>query len=376
MTRRTRGAGRPAPVRVERARVLAHRAAVQDLAARRSDPAAAAVLRLGVQDTPAGSAAVAVRARSAADAGAVRGLAAGDGPCAVALTVRGAPHLLLRSELELQRAAVLPLPAEAAEGVALVAEAMRHRTADGTPVGRAALSADVTRRVPPALVVRCERCGTRHVDEALFRAATFQAGLGPVASGSGPADFGPLGTVDAQRVPGPGERERARAELVRRFLRLTGVARREELAAWSGHRAGEVAPLWDAVADDLAEVSVDGARRWALAEDVERLRDAQRPEGTRLLPPSDPYLLGERALLVPEPERRRTVWRAVGSPGVVLVDGGIAGTWRQRKAARGRIAVTVTWFGPEGGAPRDLLAAEAEEVARVRGASGADVFFG
>ncbi len=64
--------------------------------------------------------------------------------------------------------------------------------------------------------------------------------------------------------------------------------------------------------------------------------DAPRPPPVLLLPPRDAISLGSRAFLVPDRAMAKTVWRAVGSPGTVLVDGDIAGTWRARKVRERR----------------------------------------
>lgn len=55
--------------------------------------------------------------------------------------------------------------------------------------------------------------------------------------------------------------------------------------------------------------------------------------GVALVPPNDPYLRQtDRALLVPDSTRRRKVFKALSGPGVLLVDGEIAGTWRYRRS--------------------------------------------
>ena len=54
--------------------------------------------------------------------------------------------------------------------------------------------------------------------------------------------------------------------------------------------------------------------------------------GIRLLPPHDPYLLlRDRETLLPDETLQRQIWRHTGNPGVVLVDGKLAGTWRPQK---------------------------------------------
>jgi len=84
--------------------------------------------------------------------------------------------------------------------------------------------------------------------------------------------------------------------------------------------------------------------------------------GVRFLPPYDPYLLDrDRDLLVPQRAAQRTVWRASGNPGVVLVDGEPVATWRSRKHSPAGVSIV----------PLDLAApvdegAVMEELAGIR----------
>ncbi|WP_256465182.1 DNA glycosylase AlkZ-like family protein [Tsukamurella sp. PLM1] len=73
-------------------------------------------------------------------------------------------------------------------------------------------------------------------------------------------------------------------------------------------------------------------------------------------------------------ERQREVWRAVGEPGTVLLDGRIAGTWRPRKRGK-RLTLTVTAFGRLTKAERAAIVGEAESIAPLRGAATVDVEF-
>lgn len=86
----------------------------------------------------------------------------------------------------------------------------------------------------------------------------------------------------------------------------------------------------------------------------------------RLLPPGDPYLQKpSRPLLAPDAALRKRLFRPVASPGAVTVDGRLAGLWRLRRKGR-RAQVEVEPLGP---LPRAALDAEAERVARLRGAA-------
>ncbi|SNT39628.1 Winged helix DNA-binding domain-containing protein [Asanoa hainanensis] len=146
-----------------------------------------------------------------------------------------------------------------------------------------------------------------------------------------------------------------RGELVRRFLRYAGPTDRDGLAAWLALSPAAARRWWELA--DVVPVEVDGRRLFLHPDDLDAARAAPAARGVSLLPPYDPVLeLGDRALLVPDPARRKQVWRATANPGVVLAAGAVAGTWRRRKGT-----ITVTPFGR---APdrRALAAAAGEEV--------------
>lgn len=114
-------------------------------------------------------------------------------------------------------------------------------------------------------------------------------------------------------------RERALAELARRYVGAYGPAAPEDLAAWSG------LPLRDA-RTGWATIAADRTNRVA--------EPPPDPPVTRLLPAFDTYLLGYRTrdLAVP-PEHARRVWPGGGIVRPTVVENGLAvGTWRRTGA--------------------------------------------
>ena len=97
---------------------------------------------------------------------------------------------------------------------------------------------------------------------------------------------------------------------------------------------------------------------------------------TRLLGPFDPYLqTRDRSLLVPDRARARDLWRTLGRPGAVLVDGEVAGSWRPRKSGQ-RLTVTVDLWREVPAPVRTELDERAERLAACRGVTLAGVEVG
>lgn len=167
--------------------------------------------------------------------------------------------------------------------------------------------------------------------------------------------------------------ERARAALLRRYLHCYGPSTRADFAAWLGVRAGDVDPWWSPVEDELTQVEF-GRPTWILTDDLDALRSSPRPKGVRLLPPRDPYTqLRDRDTIV-DRKHHRDVWKLVGDPGTVLVDGKVVGVWRPRKKGR-QLTVTIVTFDSLAARNRKPLHAAVEQVAAVRGASSSNVEF-
>ncbi|MDN5916266.1 MAG: winged helix DNA-binding domain-containing protein [Pseudonocardia sp.] len=170
--------------------------------------------------------------------------------------------------------------------------------------------------------------------------------------------------------------EAARAEIARRYLRCYGPSTRTDLAGWLGIAPGDAQPWWSAIEDELTEVRVDGRRRWLLTDDLDALISPPRASGVRMLPPRDPLLqLRDRDTLVADPALQRRIWKTVGEPGAVLVDGRPAATWRPRKRGR-TLSLTVEPFGQLTSAVRRGIEDESEAVAVLRGCTSVELDVG
>jgi hypothetical protein len=208
-------------------------------------------------------------------------------------------------------------------------------------------------RVDKNLLPWCEGCGSHHVAPMLWRYATVKAGA----------------RLDSQRryLLGRPGRTPAGATAVRRYLHFYGPSTSQEFAEWAGVTRSHADRLWTDVEPELEAVSSEPrTQAWVLRDDVAALDSPPAATGIRLIPPGDPYLQkANRALLTPDTELRRKVFRPVAGPGAVLKDGRLAGIWRVK--AKGRKAqITVERFGR---LARGDLEEEAQRIANVRGAS-------
>jgi hypothetical protein len=362
-------------VSVDRAQVMAYRLAALGLAARsRKRPADLPVLDLGVQEYTSGSHQVALAARTSA------GL--DDDRLIMVWAARGAPHMHRRADLDALVKQLWPVSdvdatsriqsAQIPEGMKLgiaaftaTASAFREVVTASMPRGEA--STEVSKRVPKELTYDCRGCGSRHIAGNVWQHSGLAGGVQVEARGRD-ATLGPI--PDAP--PQPSENEGI-GELIKTYLRFLGPASPADVAKYLGGSATEMKRVWP---DGLAEVKVDGRKRWLPESEVDALTEAKSPSGVRLVPGMDPLLQArDRDLLVPDRARQKEVWRIIGNPGALLVDDEIAGVWRAKMAGRKRVDLTVTAFDSLPAPRRKQIEAEAAEVARGRGVPEATVAF-
>jgi winged helix DNA-binding protein len=366
-------------VGVDRAQVIAYRVAAQGLHREAASVAELAVLDIGVQEAMGHPASLAWAARLAVKT-AVTPDSVPVGPghhLALVWSLRGAPHVHRRRDLDALAAALFPLseadatarlnetgPSVARAGVAaldqlrLAADRMHEVVA--APTAKGAASTEVSRRLPPAMVRACRACKTSHLSDSAMRVGALVAGL-ELEPGTAPPVL--ARRERARRPTGPDRA--ALADLARAYLRVLGPATVGEFAGYLEGRRADVATAWP---DDLVEVTVDGRAAFLPEEQVDALRHAPAPQLVRLLGPFDPYLQArDRALLVPDTSVHKALWPVLGRPGVVLVDGEVAGMWRAKSGRR--LTITVESFGPLQPAVWRAIEAEAPRVATARGAA-------
>ena len=132
----------------------------------------------------------------------------------------------------------------------------------------------------------------------------------------------------------PGE---ARLELARRYLHVFGPTTAAAFGEWAGIQPARARSAFEALTPTLAPVRTPVGDAWIMADDEPLLRaPGNLATGARLLPSGDAYTLlqgADRALLVPDVDRRATLWTARVWPGGILVGGELVGTWQRSDAS-------------------------------------------
>jgi Winged helix DNA-binding domain len=360
-------------MRVTRSQARAFRVARHNLAERLGPKQLPDAAVVGLQDTPPGTAGLALAARAEVPPEALDELV-------LVPSIRGAPIAVAERDLAVFTAGLEPPDEDAAravignawkslEGVTAmealdrVGLAVHDSLRDG-PLQRDDFHQALRERLPAELLWWCRGCGSHHVHPSLWRATGIRGVLAIVGREGRSAVFG--------LPPKPRKLKDPGAELARRFLHAYAPARPKLLADWAGLATPHAKALWER-AGYLIEVDLEGTSAWAVAEDERALGAGRQIHGVRLLANRDPLNAArDRELLVGDPALRKRIWTALGGPGTVLVDGEVAGLWRQAKKGR-KLVVTVEPIGKLTAAAKDGLAAEAERIAPFRGAETAEL---
>jgi Winged helix DNA-binding domain len=149
----------------------------------------------------------------------------------------------------------------------------------------------------------------------------------------------------------------ARLELARRHLHVFGPTTAGAFARWAGVSARAAAAAFTSLRESLTAVRTPLGDAWILTCDEPMFRADPGPVApARLLPSGDAYYLlqGEdRALLVPDADRRGELWTSRVWPGALLLDGDVRGTWR-----RAHDIMTIQTWGRVSRAQRQAVEAE------------------
>ena len=366
-------------MKVGREAVLAYRIAAQGLRRDATSPQALAILGLGVQNTPPGSARLACAARLPSVPVDFAGLR-------IAWTYRLSPHLHHDADLPGVAAALWPAteadavsrlnwPSARLAGTGMSATEVIEQATDAVldvltePMTKGAASAAVTERVDESLTMWCKACQSTHIYDSLFRLAAGLAGAwldtearpDPAHADAGLVASGAR-SGEAHR-PGPGLTCVFSARLACRRRRFP---QRRQGRSWPKNWPG-----------DLVEVEVDGANGLLPAGGRRRAAHAAGTAARPVAAARRPVPASPRPeLIVPDAKAQKVLWRVLGNPGAVLVDGEIVGAWRAKAA---RQAALEFQFEPFDELPSDLaplLDEEARLIATARGISDATVSVG
>ena len=153
---------------------------------------------------------------------------------------------------------------------------------------------------------------------------------------------------------------------LRRFLHGYGPSTHAEFSRWFGVEPPITRSLFESIAGELAEVVVEGSRRWILESDLED--DAEpRPNSVHLLPHFDVFVVGSHprsALMEPESLVARLSPGTAAPFAVLLVGGRVAGVW-DRKPKGKRLLIRVDAHRSLNRRQRQEVEEQAVRVARV-----------
>jgi hypothetical protein len=267
-----------------------------------------------------------------------------------AWTLRGAPHAYRRGDVAAVAVATSPYSeGDAAKrifdaakplrdaGIAvldalrLVAERLRELAA--RPIVKGEASSRLAEILEEPFLRFCRACDAIHIYEQPFRLAALQGGL-ELEPGTSPPVLRRIPRLRPPLYDKTAAAADQRTDVIRNYLRFYGPARVADAAVFIDAPVKEVKSHWP---EDTVQVAVKDERaahrdaRWALEDDVEELSGGTTSGAVRLLGPFDPYLqLRDRGLLVEDQGRQKELWRTIGRPGAVIVDGEVAATWRPR----------------------------------------------
>jgi Winged helix DNA-binding domain len=293
-------------VAIGREQVLAFRLASHGLDLRTKGLVEAAA-RCGIQETPLGSAALALHAR-------VENLTPGkldkaltkDQSLVTLWSLRGAPHVVRTADIAVFTTGALPLDgdsfrqtlggwASALDKAGLDPSQLVDRLVDAAKKVLDGKSMDVN-ELRDRLYVRVrtlhkiERPDSARDDmpEPLFRALGT---TGTVCIVEGKGTDSVIARIDQwlKRVTEPMEPHAARAELARRFLHCYGPATAQHFADWTQRSLADAKQVFKLIEEELIEVKIAGKKTVLLAADEQALDSPTETKGVRLLPVQDPY---------------------------------------------------------------------------------------
>lgn len=256
-------------MKVTREQVIAYRVAAQQLDRSGRTARGLAVLDIGVQESAGEQARLAFDARLPKTPSA--DVFGPDKSLALVWSLRGAPYVHRRSELDELAGALYPLseadatqrlnetgPSVQRKGMAAMdqfttaVEAMREVVRK--PTAKGAASTAVTKAIPKAMWRECRACKTSHISDSAMRASFLAAGL-ELQPGTAPPVL--QRRTGAKLIKKPDSE--ALTALVHAYLTLLGPATPVHVAGYLEARRADVEKAWP---DGLVEVQVGTSTAW------------------------------------------------------------------------------------------------------------------
>ncbi len=153
---------------------------------------------------------------------------------------------------------------------------------------------------------------------------------------------------------------------LRRFLQAYGPSTQAEFSRWFALAPSITRQLFAAMSDRLADVDVEGERRWILASDGDTMVEAE-PDAVHLLPHFDVFVVGShpRGQLIEPGTAVHALLPGTAAPLAVLLRGGrVAGVWERRPKGK-RLLVRVDAHQPLNRRQRSSIEAQAARIAEI-----------
>jgi len=327
----------------------------------------------GVQAQVASSAELAIRVRRQASRRGEVARALGEGRLIKTWAMRGTLHLLTPED----GGAVLSLMAsgrswELPSWERYFGMTSKHWDAF-RPAVREALDGKVLTRDELIAAVVAQR-GLSHIGDALR--SGWGTLLKPLAW-QGDLVFGPnrgtrvtfvLPAAASTRWAGILEPDEAAPIVIAAYLSAYGPATIDNFRNWLSRgrvSARQIRTWFGALGKRIAEIEIEGERRYVLAKDLDEIGSTRPTTAVRLLPGFDQYVLGagtEDGHILPA-KRRTAVSKTAGWIAPIVVAGGsVTGTWEVDGER-----LRVDWFKESGAPPRGKLATEIERMSAILG---------
>jgi hypothetical protein len=153
---------------------------------------------------------------------------------------------------------------------------------------------------------------------------------------------------------------------LRRFLRAYGPSTQAEFSRWFALDPALTRQLFTRLADEAAEIDVEGTRRWLLR--VDRRQHAEpAPDAVHLLPQFDVFTVGSHPrdqLVEPGSALARASPGTAAPLAVLLMGGRVAGVWERQPKGK-RLLIRVDSHRPLNRMQRASVEAQAERIAAI-----------